>query len=93
VRSDLSVFHRIDDPEQLSSARFFLLAERLPAYSGACRAALMEEFGPAPEQAPAVAVAAPAGERPVEVGSSPEELRALARMTDRPGMPGIEYAG
>lgn len=38
VLSDFSVFHRIEDPLQLPSPRFFQLAERLPAYQGACQA-------------------------------------------------------
>ena len=51
VESDLSVFHRVDDWQRLDSPRFFRLAERLPAYNGAVRAALaavaVEPSGPA----------------------------------------------
>lgn len=51
IESDLSVFHRVDDWRQLDPPRFFRLAERLPAYQGAVRAALaavaVEPQGPA----------------------------------------------
>jgi hypothetical protein len=35
VESDLSVFHRIEDPMALPGPRLMKLAERLPAYRGA----------------------------------------------------------
>lgn len=35
VRSDLSVFHRIDDLEDMSAERFFSYVYRLPHYGGA----------------------------------------------------------
>jgi hypothetical protein len=38
IASDLSAFHRIDDPGEMESAVFFALAYRLPAYSGAMAA-------------------------------------------------------
>lgn len=34
IASDLSAFHRVDDPMQIDGARFFVLAVRLAAYSG-----------------------------------------------------------
>ncbi|GAB2695870.1 hypothetical protein [Kitasatospora kifunensis] len=34
IASDLSAFHRIDDPELLSGPRYFALAWRLAAYQG-----------------------------------------------------------
>lgn len=37
VESDLSAFHRIDDPLQLPGWRLMKLAARLPAYSGAVK--------------------------------------------------------
>lgn len=37
IVSDLSVFHRIDDPMQIDAARYFRLSEFLPAYDGAVR--------------------------------------------------------
>jgi hypothetical protein len=43
VRSDMSVFHRIDDIEVMEAKRFVAFAERLPAYSGAVLARLVRE--------------------------------------------------
>lgn len=34
IESDLSAFHRIDDPMQIDGPRYFILALRLAAYSG-----------------------------------------------------------
>lgn len=43
IDSDLSVFHRIDDPDELDGPRYFRLVERLKFYPGAVQnAALME---------------------------------------------------
>lgn len=43
VRSDFSVFHRIDTIEDLPARRFFSLARRLPHYEGAMRHIAMAE--------------------------------------------------
>jgi len=43
IASDLSAFHRIDDYRDMDSARFFMLALRLPAYRGVCRARIEGE--------------------------------------------------
>lgn len=43
IRSDMSVFHRIDDIATLDGPRFFRLAWRLPAYQGVMRARLLTE--------------------------------------------------
>jgi hypothetical protein len=40
IESDLSVFHRVDDADQLTIARYLALAPRLAAYQGALRARL-----------------------------------------------------
>ena len=40
IDSDLSVFHRIDAPEEMGGPRYLLLAERLGAYGGAVTARL-----------------------------------------------------
>lgn len=37
IESDLSVFHRVDDPMTLSGPSYFARAERLPAYEGVMR--------------------------------------------------------
>lgn len=44
IASDLSAFHRIDDPMTISGPRYFMLAPRLAAYSGviAARAAKIQ---------------------------------------------------
>lgn len=43
VVSDLSSFHRVDDPESLSADRLWALVERLPAYDGVLAARLRKE--------------------------------------------------
>lgn len=45
IASDLSAFHRIDDPMQIDGPRYFSLAIRLTAYSGvlAARAEKMRQ--------------------------------------------------
>lgn len=48
VLSDMSVFHRVDDIDQLPSAVFWPRVVRLPVYDGAVRFALLE--APAPER-------------------------------------------
>lgn len=43
VESDLSAFHRIDDPMSIDGPRYFRLAVRLPAYMGVMQARAAEE--------------------------------------------------
>lgn len=43
VASDLSAFHRIDDPMTLDGPRYFSLATRLIAYAGICQAIYLYE--------------------------------------------------
>jgi hypothetical protein len=43
LESDFSAFHRVDDIYLMSSARFFILANRLPAYQGVLAARVMQE--------------------------------------------------
>ena len=83
VASDLSAFHRVDDPMRLSSSRYFLLAERLPAYQGAVASAL------AAKAAPALPVAPGSGGGPEVI----DDVSTVARMTSASGFPGIEYVG
>lgn len=56
------MFHRIEDPKQLDSARYYRLAELLPSYDGAVRRAFerilyeaqqQKEGSPAPQARPA----------------------------------------
>jgi hypothetical protein len=95
VVSDFSVLHRISDPlAELDSARFFLLAERLPLYEGACRARFMVELDKARQERSDPAVEALTGTPGALVDTgTPERLRELEQMTDHPGMPAIEYKG
>lgn len=44
VLSDMSVFHRVEDMDDLTASRFFALMFRLPFYSGAVSFALQQEF-------------------------------------------------
>jgi hypothetical protein len=43
IASDLSAFHRIDDPEEMDFAVFCALAYRLPAYQGAMAAVVAQQ--------------------------------------------------
>lgn len=43
IESDMSVFHRIDDPRAMPAQRFIDLAMRLPAYTGVMRRLLERE--------------------------------------------------
>lgn len=100
VRSDFSVFHRIDDPFTLGSAEFFELAEWLPAYPGACqvmiRAKLQRE-----EVSPGMNVSVvPGGQnRTLEAlgvptatrVDDPAQLAAITAGAHEAGFPSLEY--
>lgn len=43
IESDLSVFHRIDDPMSIDGPRYFRLVLRLPAYMGVMQARAADE--------------------------------------------------
>jgi hypothetical protein len=64
IASDLSAFHRIDDPMTIDGPRYFSLAKRLPAYRGVMyvRAAALRDEGESP--ASGARSAAPAPSRP-----------------------------
>lgn len=81
IESDLSVFHRIDDPYPLSGSRMIRLIERLPVYEGAVRAALLARQAVATEPASTTEVLNLAG----------STLAAMAG--DDPNLVGIEYTG
>lgn len=94
IESDLSVFHRIDDPlRQLGSSRYFRLCERLHLYPGAVRAARMMEEA-AVETSP-VPVAPQHQPVPAGMGGDDvtvvDDLSAVAELTNRDGILGIEY--
>lgn len=42
MASDLSAFHRVDDPLTLDGPRYFMLARRLAAYTGVMAARVLE---------------------------------------------------
>lgn len=77
VASDLSAFHRVDDPMTLDAERYFSLAMRLGAYSGVIAARMYEEQ----RETEATANAASAADRgPVTVSAD----AALAMLADDP---------
>jgi hypothetical protein len=81
------VFHRVKNPMKLSSSRYFLLAERLPAYEGAVRAALRAKAPAPPEHVPVA---------PGSGGGLPrvvDDVRTVAAMSSSSEFPGIEYSG
>jgi hypothetical protein len=43
IESDLSVFHRIDDPWSMPGPRFFRFVMRLPAYAGVMAARVVAQ--------------------------------------------------
>lgn len=100
VRSDLSVYHGIDvdDVESMPARRFFLLAERLPAYGGvvavAVRRAVADQSGsdqPGTDQAadagpPAVAPGATAGAKVLIGPEQAAQLLAQPLYGDIPGL-------
>lgn len=43
IASDLSAFHRVDDPMTLDGPRYYSLATRLPAYAGILQARVVAE--------------------------------------------------
>lgn len=70
VRSDFSVFHRVDDIESLSAERFFAFAERLMAYEGAVRFTAQTEeresqrqYSPTPNASPSASASSSDGKK------------------------------
>lgn len=106
VASDLSALHRIDDPMSMDCARYFRLAELLPAYEGAVRMAALRdvresrtspEGGGSDDDVAAARHAAVATgmSDPGQVGAGEvvavDDVAALAAMSQQPGFPGITY--
>jgi hypothetical protein len=87
IDSDLSVFHRIDDPQGIPSSRYFRLAWHLASYDGAVAAAIRAEHQQdEPEE--------PDYQQPQAVRSVTLEGSTLAVMTETEQgneMPGVEY--
>lgn len=87
VASDLSVFHRIFDPDELDGPRYFSLAERLAYYAGAVKGVLAAERVRQQRERPQMAVAP--GQQVVRVN----DAAAAAALTQGhgPGFPTIGY--
>lgn len=87
IDSDLSVFHRVDDPMQLAGSRYFSLVELLPYYDGAVRGRIVAEAREQQAHEPAMpGIPAPSGPAMLE------SAELLAEMTHNDqGFPGIEY--
>jgi hypothetical protein len=71
IASDLSAFHRIDDPSQLDGPTYFRLAWRLAAYQGVMQAraiAAREEQQP-PSERPFEYSSQPAGRSGINPGT------------------------
>lgn len=73
VASDMSVFHRVDDPWSMPAPRFFTLASRLHVYGGAVAQATIP---PAPARPQAIPQPAPRPDAPVEVDVRQQALLA-----------------
>jgi hypothetical protein len=69
IASDLSVFHRIDQAEDMEAAVFFALAFRLPAYQGALAATAAQQ----------VRQSGPVGQRTYDRGSPAANNARTAR--------------
>lgn len=85
MRSDFSVFHRIADPMQLPSSRFFQFAERLVHYDGAVRHALAVEYAAAGPPPP------PDDQSPAVVTGAGVDVATVASLSQTPGFPGVAY--
>lgn len=84
IASDMSVFHRVDveEVEQMPAARYFMLAVRLPAYSGAVTARLRA----ASEETAAPAAQPAAQPAPVSAAETPARAdRTGVRTGPHPG--------
>lgn len=98
IASDLSVFHRIDDPMGMDSSRYFEFAELLKHYAGAVRARrVREEAAAAPVQASPPPAPRVEPQRPAPTGGQGrtrlaiEDMSLMASLSKHPGFPGIGY--
>lgn len=80
IASDLSAFHRIDDPMTLDGPRYFMLAERLPAYAGVLQARLMAERSRSNDGAHAPQAAAPVASRQGATPAAPQAVPEAAML-------------
>jgi hypothetical protein len=90
IESDLSVFHRVDDVDQLTIRRYLMLAPRLSAYEGALRAKLKHQpqrAAVAPSELRGVPLAADGqGDTPPEVVAQLKRTALAARYGVDPGI-------
>ena len=93
IASDLSVFHRIDDPGTISFPRYLSLAVRLHHYVGAVRARRVLAPGLVPADVAQYGMTGDVAQ--YGMNAAPVELAGstLAAMTDGGEFPGIEYTG
>jgi hypothetical protein len=76
VASDLSAFHRIDEPMSIPGARYFDLAARLPAYPGVMQAVALAER----ERDKAPASGAPVASQPASAPRHVDDTALLASL-------------
>ncbi|MEV6908021.1 hypothetical protein [Amycolatopsis sp. NPDC051071] len=89
VLSDMSVFHRVDDLDQVAAAVFLPRMVRLAFYDGAVRHAMQRAL----EQSPLVSVDEPRREEPAPVRTrTTDELKALNQSREY-GPMGVNQAG
>lgn len=82
IESDLSVFHRVDDVDRLTIARYLMLTPRLSAYDGALKAKLgnRTHYAPPPAEIRGVPLAADGqGDTPPEVVAQLKRTALAAR--------------
>lgn len=87
----MSVFHRVDDPLELPSSRFFRMAQRLPLRGGAVSAAVAEaqtDREPWPREE-----VHPSSQSSGMAEGTADDIAAMAAMSQNPGFPGIGYSG
>lgn len=88
IESDLSVFHRVDDVDQLTIRRYLMLAPRLSAYEGALRAKLKDQpqrTSPPPEVGGVPLASDGQGDTPPEVVARLKRTALAARYGVDPG--------
>lgn len=93
IESDLSVFHRIEHPEEMPASRYFRLAGRLAAYGGAVAGAFARVL--AEEETKKRANAVPEGVSWVEddgpLTNPSLDGKTLEALQPDPAFPGIEF--
>ncbi|TFV90386.1 hypothetical protein [Blastococcus sp. CT_GayMR16] len=86
------MFHRVDEPLELPSSRFFQHAQRLYVRGGAVTAALATA-GPVGREEMIAPPPPPTSSAPGISAGTPDDIAAMAAMSQNPGFPGIGYSG